>query len=363
MIKWLSVLLACACVLVPQASAKGPISLCGVGSCVQIGTQETSVRWWGGAYESHVAPVAPAPFFKLRFANGYAPLAYWVPSVGVLRVLSQNGPAIWVQPRPDEIEALNQAAASLRAFAAPKRVTVAVDAELVRRGAATYFRLFTMGTPVGRATGAKGWLPIDLRGGETPWTDAYSWMWISKAGGFLKHPDGDVRKISLRLAQRVRNRLPLPSVPKATSRSTAAAETCVGARVRFDEAPDAALGLRTPWISAGRRGRQVVGYLFYYGPDLRTSDRLKIYIGGQLPDGRTSTKILWIPRQAQTSLLTIIGDRLDGTGHFEQEQRVARAGARPVFPSIVDVPRVGCWRLTIRNGRQVVRFAVVAIAP
>jgi hypothetical protein len=90
---------------------------------------------------------------------------------------------------------------------------------------------------------------------------------------------------------------------------------------------------------------------------------LKIYIGGQLPDGRTSTKILWIPRQAQTSLLTIIGDRLDGTGHFEQEQRVARAGARPVFPSIVDVPGTGCWRLTIRNGRQVVRFAVVAVAP
>lgn len=203
------ILVACALVVVPNASAKGPVSVCGVGSCAQVGTAESTVRWWGGAYETHVAPVAPAPFFALTFAVYARPVAYWVPSAGVLRVASPSGPAIWVQPTANELAALAQAAGSLRPFSAPQRVKVAVDGQPVRRGQATYFRLFTMGAPVARAVGAKGWLPIDFRGAETPWTDSYAWMWISKAGRYLKHPYGDVMRISLGTARRIRARLPL----------------------------------------------------------------------------------------------------------------------------------------------------------
>jgi hypothetical protein len=61
--------------------------------------------------------------------------------------------------------------------------------------------------------------------------------------------------------------------------------------------------------------------------------------------------------------LTIQGDQLDGKGRFEQDFLAAHSADRVLYPSIVDVPSAGCWRLTVRNGRQVVRFAVVAVAP
>ncbi len=208
--RWLAIVGVLACVVVPQASAKGPVSVCGVDACAQVGTVESSVRWWGGAYDSHVRTAAPAPFFALRFGSVYEdPVAYWVPSAGALRVQSQAGPAIWVQPSSDDVAALEQATASLQPFAAPQRPSVAVDGYPVRRSQATYMRLFTAGTLVARAVGAKGWLAVDFRGGETPWTDAYAWLWVSRTGRYLKHPDGDVVRIPLRLAQRIRLRLPL----------------------------------------------------------------------------------------------------------------------------------------------------------
>jgi hypothetical protein len=40
---------------------------------------------------------------------------------------------------------------------------------------------------------------------------------------------------------------------------------------------------------------------------------------------------------------------------------VARSGRRILFPSIVDVPEAGCWLLTVRNGSDRARFAVVAL--
>jgi hypothetical protein len=66
-----------------------------------------------------------------------------------------------------------------------------------------------MGAPVATRVRTKGWLPLDMRGAETPWTDDFSWMWISRVGAFLKHADGDVVKISPRVAERIRHRLPL----------------------------------------------------------------------------------------------------------------------------------------------------------
>ena len=180
MLKMIGIVSALALLLVPVASAKGPIVLCGASGCASLGTETTTaVRVLPGSYDAHVAPVAPAAFFKIQWNEQTEPLAYWVPSTGVLRVLSQSGPAMWVQPRPDEIAALTQASASLQPFAAPKAAKVDVDGRIVRRGPASYLRLFTAGTRVARPVGSKGWLPVDFRGAETPWTDAYSWMWIS----------------------------------------------------------------------------------------------------------------------------------------------------------------------------------------
>jgi hypothetical protein len=202
--------MALACVFVPQASAKGPIVLCGPAACAALGSEtETPVRWWGSADGSHVAPVAPAPFFKLRFAAHQSDaLAFLVPSAGVLRTAPQGGGSVWFQPSADEAELLTQAAASLRPFAAPTRVTVTVNFRTVQRGAWGYLRLFTMGTSVASAD-TRGWLPVDTWGAETPWTQCYDCLWVSRTGAYLKRSGGDLLRIPARTAERVRHRLPL----------------------------------------------------------------------------------------------------------------------------------------------------------
>jgi hypothetical protein len=141
----------------------------------------------------------------------------------------------------------------------------------------------------------------------------------------------------------------------------AEASPCVGARVHYEQAPEPRLGIRLPWIAAGRPGRRIVGHLFYYGAELRkeSGSRLAISTGGELPGGG-ATKILWVPRPLSSSQVVVVGRRLDGEGSFEQQFRGASSSSGTVFPSIVDVPSAGCWLLTVRNGRLSGRFAVVA---
>jgi hypothetical protein len=83
-----------------------------------------------------------------------------------------------------------------------------------------------------------------------------------------------------------------------------------------------------------------------------------ITTGGGLA-GRYATKILWHVRHGSPSL-TIVGQRLEGVGRFRQ--RLTSVG-HGYFPSIVTVPNKGCWRLTVSSGRQVGRFAFVALTP
>src|SRR5438132_2537354 len=103
-------------------------------------------------------------------------------------------------------------------------------------------------------------------------------------------------------------------------------EACVSARVHYE--PGARADLRgLPWVSAGARGREIVGYLFYYGsgprdPVLTSSPGLVIYTGGKTPDGGPTTKILWVPRRSGLSM-RILGRRLDGEGAFTQRLGLA----------------------------------------
>ncbi|HEV8250197.1 MAG TPA: hypothetical protein VGQ15_09515 [Gaiellaceae bacterium] len=199
--------LALACVFVPQASAKGPIALCGPAACATLGS-ETSLRWWGPADGSHVAPPAPAQFFKLRFsAHEGDPLAYWVPSTGLLRTGARPGGPVWFQPSSEEAALLTQAAASLQPFTAPTRANVTVEYRSVPRGDWSYLRLFTMGTPVPGAN-TRTWLPVDMWGPDTPWTNCVDCLLVSRTDAYLKR-SGDVMRIPLRIAYRVRHRLPL----------------------------------------------------------------------------------------------------------------------------------------------------------
>ena len=153
---------------------------------------------------------------------------------------------------------------------------------------------------------------------------------------------------------------PLGALTSATP-PRAEASSCVGARVHYEQAPKPRLGIRLPWIAAGRPGRRIVGHLFYYGEELRkeSGSRLAIFTGGELPGGG-ATKILWMPRPLFSSQVVVSGRRLDGEGSFEQQFRAASSSSGTVFPSIVDVPSWGCWLLTVRNGPLTGRFAVVA---
>ena len=135
---------------------------------------------------------------------------------------------------------------------------------------------------------------------------------------------------------------------------------CLAAPVHYGPSPNRGMP-RIPWVSAGHVGRRIFGYLFYYA-ELPRTRRMTIYPGGELPGGKASTKILWFSQKVRASVMTITGERLDRPGGFTQQLSAARAGATPVFPSIVNVPTAGCWRLTVSSGPGVsARFAVLAL--
>jgi hypothetical protein len=115
----------------------------------------------------------------------------------------------------------------------------------------------------------------------------------------------------------------------------------------------------TPWA----RSAKFTANLFYYtGATLmdarvNQSDSAVIYTGGRTPGG--TTKILWTvsARGARTSL-ELKARRLDGSGAFTQ--RFSNAGPGQ-FPSILDIPQAGCWRLEVRTGKVRAVFVVKAI--
>jgi len=136
--------------------------------------------------------------------------------------------------------------------------------------------------------------------------------------------------------------------------SLAGSPVCPATTVHYEPGP-----VGTPWLRVGG----VTANLFYYGgrtlmdANVNQSDGAAIY-----PDGRTldgATKILWRVPRAAGATLTLTARRLDGDGSFTQ--RFPRRG-RGQFPSIVNVPQPGCWRLALRTGGTRTTFVVRAVA-
>jgi hypothetical protein len=197
-----------ALVLAPSALAKGPFEICGVAGCSVLGSEtQPPVRLFGVVSAvAYVAPPAPAPYYVIRFAEVDAPLAYWVPSVRALRIVSQSGRGTWLATLADEDTILREKTAGLAPYAPPTRVKASVQFEPVKR-ATGYLRLYTMGRPV--TAPSVGWLMVWLSGGNSPWTDFTNVFWISKTGSFLKRDDGTVVTIPASVAKKIRARLPL----------------------------------------------------------------------------------------------------------------------------------------------------------
>jgi hypothetical protein len=109
-----------------------------------------------------------------------------------------------------------------------------------------------------------------------------------------------------------------------------------------------------------------VGYLFYY--DRQNAWRkqaltpLRMYSGGESPDGHMNMKILWELRHGNApALLDVRATRIDGPG--SSFQRVTPTSSdKTQFPSIIDIPAPGCWRLTLMAGRTT-GHVVVDVVP
>jgi hypothetical protein len=125
--------------------------------------------------------------------------------------------------------------------------------------------------------------------------------------------------------------------------------------VHYHPYPGVGPGLaRLPWIGASPPSIGLVGHLFYYDrPNTWERERfspLRMYSGGKSPDDRLSMKIRWeLRRGSVPPFLNVFATRIDGPG--SSHQRLPSTSSDPSqFPSIIDIPTPGCWRLTLNAG-------------
>ncbi len=138
------------------------------------------------------------------------------------------------------------------------------------------------------------------------------------------------------------------STPAARASSL---KRCNSTLVHYTRYRGAPAGLaQLPWIAASPARTGLVGHLFYYDRlnpwKQRHLPGLRLYSRGQSPDGRISMKILWELRRGSTPDMGVRGRRLDGSGSFSQQ--LSPTSSNPLqFPSIINVPAAGCWRLSL----------------
>lgn len=127
--------------------------------------------------------------------------------------------------------------------------------------------------------------------------------------------------------------------------------------VHREAAPGSSLSV--PYVKARRA--PIHGFLFYFGiPELASETEAVLYTKGRAPSD-AATKILWtVPSVGGTGSLHIVGKRRFGRGHFSESFGPA-GGTSPIpgtrqYPTLIRVPRPGCWQLTLRSGRFVGRL-------
>jgi hypothetical protein len=157
--------------------------------------------------------------------------------------------------------------------------------------------------------------------------------------------------------------------PKPAAASVATATTtpvttstppsrCRPARVRRAPYPGHGKGLETlPWISGRPRSTGLVGLVWFWSPRWSHVRRARIWAGGRAPEGY-NTKMLWVflgddAVDGAGDELRVSGRRLDGPGRFADSfAGIGYEGSdgAPSYASIIDIPRPGCWRLTLTSG-------------
>ena len=98
-----------------------------------------------------------------------------------------------------------------------------------------------------------------------------------------------------------------------------------------------------PGLAWVRVSPTLAGVLFTW----KGSPTLELPTGGAWGDGSTA-KVLWWPRgRGGGRALTVRGRSLDGGGSFVEKFSAASSG----YPSIVDIPSAGCWRIDVTTGK------------
>jgi hypothetical protein len=151
----------------------------------------------------------------------------------------------------------------------------------------------------------------------------------------------------------------LASAAPATSRTEAAA---CGARVHREANPTLGTLSGGRWVAGSPRTSGLVGYLF--GGEV-VNGRFAVYTGGLNPGTRTKEKILWIvPKRKRVGSRLAISGRKDGSTTVTYRRRLPEAGSAQVpgynYPSILDLPVPGCWKLTLRTGKVTATVRVLA---
>ena len=150
------------------------------------------------------------------------------------------------------------------------------------------------------------------------------------------------------------------AAPGATS-GKAEAAPC-GARVHQE--PNPLLGTLSGgrWVAGSPRKSGLVGFLF--GGEV-VDGRFAVYTGGLDPGTRSSEKILWVvPLRKRVGPRLVISGRKDGSTTVTYRRRLSEASSEQtpqhLFPSILDLPVPGCWKLTLRTAKITATVSVLA---
>ena len=135
-----------------------------------------------------------------------------------------------------------------------------------------------------------------------------------------------------------------------------------GARVR--QGPNPLLGTlgKSRWVAGSPRTSGLIGVLF--GGEV-VNGRLAVYAGGVNPGTRANEKILWVlPPRKRVGPRLVVSGRKDGSTAVTYRRRLAATGSAQVpgynYPSILDLPVPGCWKLTLRTAKISATVSVLA---
>jgi hypothetical protein len=108
------------------------------------------------------------------------------------------------------------------------------------------------------------------------------------------------------------------------------------------------------------RSGPITGYLVKQYDVVR--GRFSLHVGGERVKGGLSQKIPWWVREGSGAgpEIVLTGTRLSPLP-AQTFRQVFRAAMSPtdVYPSNIEPPSAGCWRLTMRTGRITVRFVAL----